>query len=158
MEKYQKAIDLIFFTNNGEIDQLTGAMAPDRFDQIVKRDLAISDRSRSNLSMISITLDIEKFLVTEVEQESATVISAIEGELVKITFSLRSIFRESDCFCRVSQLGFWVFFVSKSQSESAQVIERARKLLPSYCNISISHRGVGEKQLDWYTKIDQIHF
>jgi len=38
------------------------------------------------------------------------------------------------------------------------VIERARKLLPSYCNISISHRGFGEKQLDWYTKIDQIHF
>ena len=158
MEKYQKEIDLIFFTNNGEIDQLTGAMAPDRFDQIVKRDLAISDRSRSNLSMISITLDIEKFLVTKVEQDSATVISAIEGELVKITFSLRSIFRESDCICRVSQLGFWVFFVSKSQSESALVIERARKLLPSYCNISISHRGIGEKQLDWYTKIDQIHF
>ena len=127
MEKYQKEIDLIFFTNSGEIDQLTGAMAPDRFDQIVKRDLAISDRSRSNLSMISITLDIEKFLVTEVEQESATVISAIEGELVKITFSLRSIFRESDCICRVSQLGFWVFFVSKSQSESALVIERARQ-------------------------------
>jgi GGDEF domain-containing protein len=158
MEKYQKEIDLIFFSNNGEIDQLTGAMAPDRFDQIVKRDLAISDRSRSNLSMISITLDIEKFLVTEVEQESATVISTIEGELVKITFSLRSIFRESDCICRVSQLGFWVFFVSKSQSESAQVIERAHKLLPSHCNISISHRGVSEKQLDWYTKIDQIHF
>jgi GGDEF domain-containing protein len=158
MEKYQKEIDLIFFSNNGEIDQLTGAMAPNRFDQIVKRDLAISDRSRSNLSMISITLDIEKFLVTEVEQESATVITAIEGELVKITFILRSIFRESDCFCRVSQLGFWVFFVSKSRSESAQVIERARKLLPSYCNISISHRGVGEKQIDWYTKIDQIHF
>ena len=127
MEKYQKEIDLIFFTNSGEIDQLTGAMAPDRFDQIVKRDLAISDRSRSNLSMISITLDIEKFLVTKVEQDSATVISAIEGELVKITFSLRSIFRESDCICRVSQLGFWVFFVSKSQSESAQVIERARQ-------------------------------
>jgi len=158
MEKYQKEIDLIFFTNNGEIDQLTGAMAPDRFDQIVKRDLAISDRSQSNLSMISITLDIEKFLATEVEQESATVISTIEGELVKITFSLRSIFRESDCICRVSQLGFWVFFVSKSQSESAQVIERAHKLLPSHCNISISHRGVSEKQLDWYTKIDQIHF
>ena len=158
MEKYQKEKDLIFFTNNGEIDQLTGAMAPDRFDQIVKRDLAISDRSRSNLSMISITLDIEKFLVTEVEQDSEPVISAIEGELVKITFSLRSIFRESDCICRVSQLGFWVFFVSKSQSESAQVIERAHKLLPSHCNISISHRGVSEKQLDWYTKIDQIHF
>jgi GGDEF domain-containing protein len=158
MEKYQKSIDLIFFTNNGEIDQLTGAMAPNRFDQIVKRDLAISDRSRSNLSMISITLDIAKFLATKVEQDSALAISAIEGELVKITFSLRSIFRESDCICRVSQLGFWIFFVSKTQSESAQVIERAGKLLPLHCNVSISHRGVGEKQLDWYAKIDQIHF
>ena len=158
MEKYQKSIDLIFFTNNGETDQLTGAMAPNRFDQIVKRDLAISDRSRSNLSMISITLDIAKFLATKVEQDSALAISAIEDELVKITFSLRSIFRESDCICRVSQLGFWIFFVSKTQSESAQVIERAGKLLPLHCNISISNRRVGEKQLDWYTKIDQIHF
>lgn len=158
MEKYQRAIDLIFFTNNGETDQLTGALAPARFDQIVKRDLAISDRSRSNLSIISITLDVEKFLAAKTKQNPAPEISAIESELVQITFSLRSIFRESDCICRVSQLGFWVFFASKTQSESAQLIERVRKLLPSYCNISISHRGVGEKQLDWYAKIDQIHF
>lgn len=158
MEKFQKEIDLVFFTNNGEIDQLTGAMAPERFDQIVKRDMAISERNLSNLSMFSITLDLKKFLTPMAGAEPASIISAIEAELVKIAFSLKSIFRESDCICRVSQFGFWIFVVSKSQSESTQAIERASNLLPEYCNIAISHRRIGEKQLAWYAKIDLIHF
>jgi len=33
----------LFFINNGEIDLLTGAMAPARFNQIVERDLQLSD-------------------------------------------------------------------------------------------------------------------
>jgi len=42
MNKYESVIDSIFLSNNGEIDLLTGAISPDRFDQIVKRDLAIA--------------------------------------------------------------------------------------------------------------------
>jgi hypothetical protein len=38
MNKYESVIDSIFLSNNGEIDLLTGAISPDRFDQIVKRD------------------------------------------------------------------------------------------------------------------------
>jgi hypothetical protein len=61
MKKYESVIDSIFLSNNGEIDLLTGAIAPDRFDQIVKRDLAMAQRNSTNISMISTAVNLTQF-------------------------------------------------------------------------------------------------
>ena len=61
MNKYESVIDSIFLSNNGEIDLLTGAISPDRFDQIVKRDLALAQRNSANISMISTAINLPQF-------------------------------------------------------------------------------------------------
>ena len=42
MNDHTEIVEEIFFTNNGAIDLLTGAISQSRFDQIVKRDLQLS--------------------------------------------------------------------------------------------------------------------
>ena len=44
----------LFFENDGEIDLLTGAMSPNRFNQIVKRDIEIAERNGNSLAIISV--------------------------------------------------------------------------------------------------------
>ena len=61
MKKYESVIDSIFLSNNGEIDLLTGAISPDRFDQIVKRDLAIAQRNPADISIISTSINLAHF-------------------------------------------------------------------------------------------------
>lgn len=55
-------LESIFFVNNGEIDLLTGTMAPDRFNQLVNRDIAIANRNHSTLGMVSIKTNLHKFI------------------------------------------------------------------------------------------------
>jgi len=61
MNMYESVIDSIFLSNNGEIDLLTGAISPDRFDQIVKRDLAIAQRNSLAISIISAAINLPRF-------------------------------------------------------------------------------------------------
>jgi len=47
-------LDSLFFVNNGENDLLTGTMAPDRFNQLVNRDIIIANRNHSTLGLVSL--------------------------------------------------------------------------------------------------------
>ena len=158
MNKYESVIDSIFLSNNGEIDLLTGAISPDRFDQIVKRDLAIAQRNSANISMISTAINLPQFFtdnqaVNPIEQKSL-----IENELVNLHFNLKSTFRQSDCICRVSKLGFWILLNGADKTTTDQLVERLIKELPNYITVGMSLWQQGESILDWYKRVDQIHF
>ena len=158
MNKYESVIDSIFLSNNGEIDLLTGAISPDRFDQIVKRDLAIAQRNSANISMISTAINLPQFFtdnqaVNPIEQQSL-----IENELVNLHFNLKSTFRHSDCICRVSKLGFWILLNGADKTTTDQLVERLIKELPNYITVGMSLWQQGESILDWYKRVDQIHF
>ena len=157
MNKYESVIDSIFLSNNGEIDLLTGAISPDRFDQIVKRDLAIAQRNSANISMISTAINLPQFFTDNQAVEPIEQQSLIENELVNLHFNLKSTFRQSDCICRVSKLGFWILLNGADKTTTDQLVERLIKVLPNYITVGMSLWQQGESILDWYKRVDQIH-
>lgn len=158
MNKYESVIDSIFLSNNGEIDLLTGAISPDRFDQIVKRDLAIAQRNSANISMISTAINLPQFFTDNQAVDPIEHQSLIENELVNLHFNLKSTFRQSDCICRVSKLGFWILLNGADKTTTDQLVERLIKELPNYITVGMSLWQQGESILDWYKRVDQIHF
>jgi GGDEF domain-containing protein len=158
MKKYESVIDSIFLSNNGEIDLLTGAIAPDRFDQIVKRDLAMAQRNSTNISMISTAVNLTQFFEDNQTLDSLEQQSMIENELVNLHFNLKSTFRQSDCICRVSKLGFWILLNGADSTTADQLADRLLNELPKFITVGMSVWQQGESILDWYKRVDQIHF
>lgn len=158
MNMYESVIDSIFLSNNGEIDLLTGAISPDRFDQIVKRDLAIAQRNSLAISIISAAINLPRFFSENQTEDSIEPKSLIESELVNLHFKLKSTFRQSDCICRVSKLGFWILLNGSDKISTDQLAKRLVKELPKYISVGISLWHQGESILDWYKRVDQIHF
>jgi len=151
--------EMIFFENDGEIDLLTGSMAPNRFNQIVKRDIEISERNGNSLAIISLKLDLSGFLSKEkTDSAAANTKSDVEAYLVEINFKLNSILRGSDCITRVSKTGFWIL-INSLKSDGLLILEnRIKNIFPSYIIIKIIHREVGQDQMSWYQSIDTNHF
>jgi len=151
MENSRQMMPDLFFKNNGEIDLLTGTIAPNQFNQIVRRDSQLSDRNGSKLSIISISINMKKIH----NQDSQLF---LENALIEVNFKLKQIFRNSDCICRISQLGFWVLVTGVDDEISQDILKRVKQVLPNYFEIEISHRTKGQSQLDWYSQIDELHF
>lgn len=151
MEDSRQMMPDLFFKNNGEIDLLTGTIAPNQFNQIVRRDSQLSDRNGSKLSIISISINMKKIH----NQDSQLF---LENALIEVNFKLKQIFRNSDCICRISQLGFWVLVTEVDDEISQDILKRVKQILPNYFEIEISHRTKGQSQLDWYSQIDELHF
>lgn len=149
----------LFFENDGEIDLLTGAMSPNRFNQIVKRDIEIAERNGGPLAIISLKLDIEKLLAKELKDVSVKMIkSEIESFLIKINFDLKSITRGSDCISRVSQTGFWIF-INAATPEGLQLLKnRIIDLIPTNISVEIIPREKNQNQSSWYQSVDLKHF
>ena len=158
MNDQTEIAEQIFFVNNGEIDLLTGAMAQSRFDQIIKRDLQLSNRNQNQLIVISVRLNLDNYLRSCNQIIQGQIQNDVENELVKLYFELQNIFRESDCICRVSALGFWIFLTGINKSDGELLITRTNELLPKFLDLAISYHNPGESQLDWYAQIDKLHF
>jgi GGDEF domain-containing protein len=158
MNDQTEIAEQIFFVNNGEIDLLTGAMAQSRFDQIIKRDLQLSNRNQNQLIVISVRLNLDNYLRSCNQIIQGQIKNDVENELVKLYFELQNIFRESDCICRVSALGFWIFLTGINKSDGELLITRTNELLPKFLDLAISYHNPGESQLDWYAQIDKLHF
>ena len=158
MNDHTEMTEQIFFGNNGEIDLLTGAMAQSRFDQIIKRDLQLSNRNQNQLIVISVRLNLDNYLRSCNQIIQGQIKNDVENELVKLYFELQNIFRESDCICRVSALGFWIFLTGINKSDGELLITRTIELLPKFLDLAISYHNTGESQLDWYAQIDKLHF
>ena len=84
-------------------------------------------------------------------------ISDLEAELVRVAFLLKNVFRQSDCICRVHQIGFWIFLVGSGEFQLNQLILRAKQALPPYLDLEISYREKNENQIDWYARVDTLH-
>ena len=87
MDENLQFLSDIYFVNNGEIDLLTGAMAPERFNQILARDLQLAGRNLTQLSIIYAKLNIgmllnNKFSNNQSQQDFNKMISDLEAELV----------------------------------------------------------------------------
>jgi hypothetical protein len=170
----------LFFENDGEIDLLTGAMAPNRFNQIVKRDIEMAERNGASLAIISVKLDLGALLDREFKDQSKPfeddskliqvhleilrdqpipiIKSEIESFLVEVNFNLKSILRGSDCISRVSRTGFWIF-VNSATTEGLQLLEnRIKTLIPVNVDFAIIPREINQNQLSWYQSIDLKHF
>jgi len=158
MNDHTEIVEEIFFTNNGAIDLLTGAISQSRFDQIVKRDLQLSYRNQNQLIIISVRFNLKNYLESNNQMGTEQLKTEIESELVKIYFDLQNIFRQSDCICRISTLGFWIFLTGINKSDGELLLARTSDLLPNYLDLAISYHNSGESQLDWYAQIDKLHF
>lgn len=158
MNKFESVIDSIFLANNGEIDLLTGAISPDRFDQIVRRDLAMAQRTSANLSIISTSINLAKYFADKLGLDPSAQQSMIEHELINLHFNLRSTFRQSDCICRVSKLGYWILLTGTDEARTEILIDRLVSELPNFINVGMSLWRHNESILDWYKRVDQIHF
>ncbi|NBO51788.1 MAG: diguanylate cyclase [Actinobacteria bacterium] len=134
---------------------LTGSISPNLFNQIVRRDLQLSDRSKSRVSIICINIDLSRFIPLQISEDLD---KAIEQALIEAFFKLKQVFRDSDCICRISQLGFWVLVSGINDAVSRELIARVTALLPDFFAIDISHHINGQSQLDWYGQIDELHF
>ena len=158
MNDHTEIVEEIFFTNNGAIDLLTGAISQSRFDQIVKRDLHLSYRNQNQLIIISVRFNLKNYLESNNQMGTEQLKTEVESELVKIYFDLQNIFRQSDCICRISILGFWIFLTGINKSDGELLLARTSDLLPNYLDLAISYHNSGESQLDWYAQIDKLHF
>jgi GGDEF domain-containing protein len=158
MNDHTEMVEQIFFANNGANDLLTGAISQSRFDQIIKRDLQLSDRNQNQLTIISVRLNLENYLLKDNHIDIGQAKIEVESELVKIYFDLQNIFRQSDCICRVSTLGFWIFLTGINKPDGELLLTRTSDLLPKYLDLAVSHHNSGESQLDWYAQIDKLHF
>lgn len=155
MNNYLDQIRDVFFINNGEIDLLTGSSAPNLFNQLVKRDIQLADRYDTQLSIISLNVCLDRFVLA-LGQENLRL--DLEEVLIKTFFELKQIFRDSDCISRVSQLGFWILVTGLNENSSENMLSRISQLIPTYFDLSICHRQADQNQLDWYSKIDEMHF
>jgi hypothetical protein len=158
MNDHTEMVEQIYFVNNGEIDLLTGAISQSRFDQIIKRDLQLSGRNQNQLIIISVRFNLKNYLVNINQMHMNQVKTEVESQLVKTYFDLQNIFRQSDCICRVSTLGFWIFITGISKSDGELLLTRTIDLLPKYLDFAVSYHNSGESQLDWYAQIDKLHF
>jgi len=89
MNDHTEMVEQIFFVNNGAIDLLTGAISQSRFDQIIKRDLQLSDRNQNQLLVISVRFNLKNYLVNNNQMDMNQIKTEVESELVKIYFDLR---------------------------------------------------------------------
>ena len=147
--------DEIFFKNNGETDLLTGSIAPNLFNQIVQRDINLSERSNAPLSIISLTLNLAKIIA---ESDHKQLKNVLENELIRIYFELNKFFRNSDCICRISQLGFWILVNGLDPKSTIQIKDRLINTLPDFVEIAISHHKQGQNLIDWFSEVDKVHF
>jgi len=155
MHNYLDQVREVFFVNNGEIDLLTGSSAPNLFNQLVKRDIQLARRRNVQLTIISLNICLDRF-VQDNGKENLRL--NLEEALIKLFFELSQTFRDSDCISRVSQLGFWVFTTGLNEDSSEKMLSRIAQSIPTYIDLGISHRQNDQNQLDWYSKIDELHF
>ena len=155
MNNYLDQVREVFFINNGEIDLLTGSSAPNLFNQLVKRDIQLAGRNNAQLSIISLSACLDRFVLA-LGQENLRL--DLEEALIKTFFELKQIFRDSDCISLVSQLGFWVLVTGLNEDSSKKILSRISQSIPTYFDLSICHRQINQNQLDWYSKIDELHF
>lgn len=159
MINYSSIESALYFENDGEIDLLTGSIAPNRLNQIVKRDIELANRSGDLLAMISLKINLSELIKSKYKNQSIDNIkSDLEAFLIEVHFKLKSILRASDCVARISATGFWIFINSSKSENLSLLVERINNLFNGVTKIEVIPRENNQDQLSWYELIDHIHF
>ena len=159
MNDFEQILAKIYFENDGETDLLTGALAPARFNQIVKREIDLSKRSKEKLAIISIGIAPQNLIQNNsIKVEIDQQVLLIEELLIESYFQIKRAIRDVDCVCRVSKLGFWILAKLTTQSDSGVLVNRIKALITEKSMISVIDYVPEDLLLQWYEKIDQQHF
>ena len=159
MVNYSSIENALYFENDGEIDLLTGSISPNRFNQIVKRDIELANRSGDLLAMISLKINLPELVESRYKNQSIDNIKLeLESLLIEVHFKLKSILRASDCISRISATGFWIFINSTNSENLTLLRERINDLFTDLIKIEVIPRENNQEQLSWYELIDHIHF
>lgn len=159
MIHYSSIESSLYFVNDGEIDLLTGSIAPNRFNQIVKRDIELANRSGDLLAIISLKINLPELVESRFKNQSIENIKLeLEALLIEVHFKLKSILRSSDCVSRVSAFGFWIFINSTNPENLSLLRERINNLLIDQIKLEVIPREKNQDQVAWYELIDQYHF
>lgn len=159
MVNYSSIENALHFENDGEIDLLTGSIAPNRFNQIVKRDIDLANRNGDLLAIISLKINLSELINSKFQNQSIENIKLeLESQLIEIHFKLKSILRSSDCVSRVSAVGFWIFINSTNPENLALLSDRIKNLFIDQIKIEVVTREKSQDQLSWYELIDHLHF
>ena len=164
-------IATIEFQNDGATDSLTSTLAPARFFQLLEREGAIAERSGSALMLLSITLNLERYLEA-VERASTTsdlrvstgqagrkqtseysiggegrfspaaAVAKIERHIIAISEALSSQLRTGDFFSRYSDTGF-LMVIRGSHLEFHLAQERFQEFIAS-TSLSLGFKGIWE--------------
>lgn len=159
MVNYSSIEDTLYFANDGEIDLLTGSIAPSRFNQIIKRDIELANRNGSLLAIISLKINLPNLIEHKYNGQTVDQIkSNLESLLIEIHFQLKSILRSSDCISRVSTTGFWIFVNSANTENLSTLVARIEKLFTGFIDIAVVCRENNQDLSTWFEVIDQKHF
>lgn len=154
----------IEFRNNGLIDSLTQTLAPELFQENLKRDIATSQRGGTPLAIICINLVQSE----SKEQVPGYYLSLLEESLIKWAFEIESNIRGGEYFSRISESGFWILI--RGEQVAADIArERIVSSISGYLPQQIIEFGfafksscvsyqLGESLYNYIQRVDLVHF
>ena len=119
--------------SDGLVDSLTGAMAPERFLEILTNELRMAAREARLITLISIRLN--EHLNSDLQPTGQ--IEEQELLLTQLASAIQSQLRAGDHCARISESGFWILIRGDGDS--------ARRAAPRL--LSQSTAGVGDEAL-----------
>lgn len=159
MVNYSSIENALYFANDGEIDLLTGSIAPNRFNQIVKRDIELANRNGNLLAIISLKINLPILVTQKYQNQPVDRIKLeLESLLIEVYFKLKSILRSSDCVSRISTTGFWILINSTNSENLSTLTERIKELFTDFIEVSVVHRESNQDLSTWFQAIDIKHF
>ena len=138
-------IGRIELTSDGVRDQLTGALAPARFLDILRAELSMANREGRIITLISIRL-------------ADPTCSGVEDSLILFAASTASLLRTGDQCGRISEFGFWILLRGDQESS---LIAAERFFAPhdeQQWSIDYCESEVGEDIKNLLRRMDAIHF
>ncbi len=147
----QKSLEL---QSDGLFDSLTGALAPERFLEILASELRMASREHRQITLISIRLSEEQ-LTRQIDEQ--------ELLLTQLAGKIRDQLRAGDYCARISETGFWILI--RGDGESAR--KAAPRLIGQSTDglvnellwrVEFCESESGENIKNLLRRMDAIHF
>lgn len=135
--------------NNGIVDSLTGAMAPELFYENLRREIAAANRVMHSLSIVSVVV-VPRNEGAHVEDQAL-----FAERIIKVSSRISQGTRADEYSSRISENGFWVL-IRGSRENASTAVERIN--LDPDIEIDVIERMPGESFQSWILRVDQVHF
>ena len=146
-------LDQIEFTSDGTRDSLTGALAPARFLEVTRRELAIGVREGRAITLISV-----RFMAPELGENGNQSNYSIEDQLKNFTEFIQPLLRTGDQIGRISEDGFWIL-IRGDEGSAHRAIERFQSSgVEGNWRFRLCESQKGEDIKNLLRRMDLIHF